>query len=87
MVANKKIKCEKCGRIRRSRYITHFKGKLLCSDCKPKMQLGKRISLELALNKTYLIKEYIDKKGSIHAQISIPSVLAGKKVKLVVIGK
>ena len=59
----------------------------LCSICKPKtktpfLNKGKKFTLKKALNKTYQVRGYISKNGSIKASISVPSILAGRKVKV-----
>lgn len=85
MKSNKKIKCDKCGRIKRSRYIVQFKGKFLCSDCKPRINVSHRRTIEQALNKVYGVRGYMAKNGSVSAVINVPSVMAGRKVKLVLV--
>ena len=83
--SNAKIECEKCGRIVRSRYVVKFKGKLLCSNCVPRVHYRPRVSLEKALNKIYEVKGYLNNKNQKIAKIHIPPILSGKKVKLVLI--
>ena len=36
-----KVQCEKCGKIKRVKFMAMFKGKILCSNCKPnKIECG-----------------------------------------------
>jgi ribosomal protein L36 len=92
-----KSKCEKCKIIRRVNRLSMFKGKLLCSSCKVKTRLsksmncvinrkfpvGRRKYLNEALNKIYKVRGY--DYGCPTAVLSLPSVLANRKVKLVLV--
>jgi len=82
--------CEKCGRKIRIRNVVCFKGKYLCSNCKPKnipLPFLKGFTLKRALEKEYNVTGYLTKKNSLEAKIHVPSILIGKKVKLILVDK
>lgn len=80
--------CEKCGKKKRVRHVVYFKGKYLCSDCKPKLNIGSHkgyISLEQALSRVYEVKGYIDKRNHVQQKLNVPSILIGHRIKLVLV--
>lgn len=95
---NSKAKCDECKHLVRIS-VTFYKGKYLCSKCRRKtkgckiqqslVELGHpRISLEQALNKIYKVKFYVSSKNTKSAAvISVPRILAGRYVKLVLVEK
>lgn len=89
---NSKTICEGCKKEVRNKHVVYFKGKYICSNCKIKLpnsksmssasQIGKpMITLDEALNKVYKVKRYGN--GSVIG--SVPSILAEKKVKLILV--
>lgn len=86
-MVGKKVECEKCKRKVRSRNVIRFKGKTLCSNCRARIMVGPsnpRIDLKKALGRVYKVKGYLNKKGSVNSKIDVPSILTGKKVKLII---
>jgi len=88
-----KKQCERCGQEYNN--LHKFKGYYLCIKCYNKQvhiisPLGennphKPLSMEKALAKEYLINESIQSSGSKIGFRSFPSVLAGHKVKLILV--
>ncbi len=85
-------KCKKCGiDIRRA---WRKKGFFYCYKCYKKQleempfnMLNRRpnFTLKQALEREYTIRACVNKQMAIHCTISVPSALAGKKVKLVLV--
>lgn len=77
--------CEKCGK--ECNELRDFK----CYRCyiKNRKIINPKIpyTLERAISKEYVVKGYLDKDSSILAVIDVPSILAGFKVKLVLLGQ
>jgi len=86
--------CEECGHM--IRQIRYFKGKYYCYNCY--MKHAKKMSeygeffeppaiktLDEALNKIRIVRGYINNRGTLYANISLPSVLVGKKIKLILV--
>jgi len=95
-VNGSKAICDNCNKLRRVRNMICFKGKYLCGQCKSKTesalrqlsacQIGKPYyTLEEALNKVYNVYTYFSEKKGRSCQIGLPSILSGKKVKLVLV--
>jgi hypothetical protein len=89
---NNKIKCEGCGKKKRSRTVIKFKGKQLCGACMNKYRIGnidlpsrnsKQVSFKEAINKIYEIKGYKCKNHSIIATCSFPTILIGQRIKII----
>ena len=80
-------KCERCNRERKPKSLILIKGRFLCGTCKPHRMLGQPLksyfSLERALKKIHTIKGYRTVNGRIVCTISVPQILIGHKVKLV----
>lgn len=80
--------CEDCGKDMK-RFRIH-QGKFLCFGCyRKRMHImvarDCHLSLEKALERTYEIKGYLLGDNSIRAIMSLPSILIGHKVKLVLV--
>lgn len=91
--------CQKCFLSRRVRHMTYYKGRYLCYTCRKKelghkimssvCSVGRSyIDLQTALNKTYEVKMYVSKNNKSGDKqrsclIHLPSVLAGRKIKIV----
>lgn len=95
--ANKKVKCDGCNKLTRTRNLIQFKGKLLCRNCRNKldtfriqMSASNYIknpfckTLEQALSKIYEVKRHKDGSNKTYP-LSVPICLIGKKVKLVLV--
>lgn len=85
-----KLKCDKCGRRKRIRNVVYYRGKYLCSNCKPgliQFPYKKGFTLKRSLEKEYNVTGYLDKSNRLHAKIHVPSILIGRKVKLVLVDK
>lgn len=85
-----KIFCQNCKHKIRKHGISWFKGKFLCPRCKARASIlmpfvKDPISLGEALARTYKIRNYKNKKGYIQAWRTFPSILAGKKVRLILV--
>jgi hypothetical protein len=80
---------------RLARQVYRRKGRLLCFFCNrrsstiipPPVNRNVKYTLQKALDKTYIVKGYVNSKGSLQAQISMPSILVGHKIKLVLVDK
>ena len=80
----KPVKCDDCNKkTRRPRII---KGKFLCYQCSVKeinlMPNSHIQKMEKVLNKTYEVRGYLSKKGTITASCTFPSILIGHKFKI-----
>lgn len=81
-----KAKCEKCGRIVRVRHIIYYKGLYKCSNCINRMYPpSNKKTINEALEKVYEVKGYKKGNGQMDTKIHVPSILAGKKVRLILI--
>ena len=96
-----KGRCNNCGKVCMVKGLIYFKGKHLCASCRlarPEqrefdsiiglMNPTRKFSLQEALQKTYVVKGYLHSvkgKDQMQCVISVPSVLASKKVKLILI--
>lgn len=92
-------RCQGCGVIHRNRSLVFYKGKSLCRNCRiqhphyrinlyqyDKEKIGRGIiPLPKALSKVYQVHTYVHEKGFISCNISVPSCLAGQKVKLLLV--
>lgn len=85
----KKKKCNECGLEYRKMYLMKA-GLSLCWKCSRKHYnkinspyQKPRISMEEALNRIYLVKGYLINKREITAKFSIPNILIGHKIKIV----
>jgi len=76
-----------CDNCKKKTTLHRYQDKLLCWGCYSKniriIGGAKLTSLNKALNKTYTIQGYLNKKGKITAVRSFPSILIGHKVKLI----
>lgn len=46
-------------------------------------RLGTQQTMEESLNKIRKVSAYLDKRGYIHCQVPVPSILGGHKVRVV----
>ena len=84
-----KKECDECGLMRRK--LTRFKGVDLCRFClrKETLLMPRRgypvISVEKALSREYVIKPKMARGNLVsgHITIILPTIMVGKKVKLV----
>jgi len=86
--SSSKAICEECKKEHRVRNIVLFKGKYICPFCKRKYAPGgsSRFSIGKSLERIYNVRGYINKRtGKITSIISVPSILIGHKVKLVLV--
>ena len=89
---NKTCSNPDCGKKIRRAYLVN--GKPYCYTCYtknfsiiPSTEYKPRISLSKALDRVYVVKGYMKykDKDTIQAEINVPTILIGKKVKLVLI--
>ena len=94
MVHGKRVKkvCERCGKLTRVTWLSRDKAKSVCRKCYQKdypslgnilrMPRGGYISLEEAMNKTYVATPYVAKGNSLIVRTYFPSCMAGRKFKI-----
>lgn len=89
-----KYPCSSCGESYRIRAMRLSKGDYICYNCVKKK--GKIIevkgflpfrgkTLEQALEKVYEIEGYVNMKGKVLVNISLPQIMIGHKIKLVLV--
>ena len=92
LVMKIKSQCQAWGCKIWSKNLRVYKGKMLCWNCYRKKVgliwgtggIGRnRRSLGQALDKIYYVRGHVDKRGYITASFSLPSIMAGHKIKVV----
>jgi hypothetical protein len=86
-----RFKCDECKK--KCRKLRRYKNKMLCWKCWSIKfnkigcfnQKRKKITLDEALNKTYYLKGRINKFNQITLTKNFPSILAGHKIRIVLI--
>ena len=89
IIKKEKKFCSTCGKPFNKLYGKLYDKKCFKCHRKTKIILNNfgtpRISLETALERTYMVKGYGRNQGVLFAVINVPSILAFKKVKLVLV--
>ena len=78
--------CSICGLKWRRLIVYH--GKILCYKCYRKNSTwlpgrGKGKTLKQVLEKTHEVKGYLNKNNSIHCCVNLPSIMVGRKIKII----
>lgn len=86
------MKCEECRKQVRHKKIKRFASLWLCWNCYRRKvhiihvgQTQSKLTLKQALDKTYDLHAYLDKNRGLVVTRSFPSILAGHKVKLLIV--
>lgn len=78
---NEKIKCDKCNKIMRGKFMAFYGEKKLCFRCKPN-KIGLSLTIEDAKKRFYKVHFYKSKKGRNRCVIYVPECLAKKYVRI-----
>jgi len=91
-------RCDRCNRIYRNRSLICYKGEILCIKCRltePSYLINfkkythinetKPLSISNALQKTYTVRTYINKRGYTQCTVGVPACLSSHSLKLVLV--